>query len=222
MPVVGFGAGFSYPPAMLKAILARTLCAALLLAAAPALAPAQSDGESNDGKGGDGVELPQWAHVRIQLENGDRFTPDGIVISLNGAGGYYLDLGQPAETRDENKVDLGGIPLLGKLGIGQESTSSEFRGAERVGEVFRYQDNILMKPLPGTDGARLATRVRTTIIANQGQSFLIDMSAEELDNQIPGLGDVPLLGEMFRIGDAYSKRRTLLILVTPHLIDLDE
>jgi len=30
------------------------------------------------------------------------------------------------------------------------------------------------------------------------------------------------LGELFRISDAYHKHRTLLILVTPHMVDLEE
>jgi len=212
---------------MPKSILIRILCAILLLVAAPATATAQSDGEGSDRKGGERAELPQWARVSIQLANGDRFTPDGIVININGAAdnalklGYYIDLGEPAETRDENKLDLGGIPLLGVLGLSQDTTSSEFRGATPVGEVFRFGNNLLVNPLPGTDGERLAMRVRTTIVANQGRSFLINTPAEKLDNQIPVLGDLPLLGALFRIGDAHLKNRSLLILVTPHMVKID-
>ena len=214
--------------AVLSKTLCKTLCAILLVLTAPAMATAQAEGGDTGGNSGDGAELPAWARARIELANGDRFTPDGIVFNTNGAAdnalrlGYYIDLGEPAETRNEDKVDLGGIPLLGKLGLGQETTSSEFRGAKPVGGVFRFGNNLLVNPLPGTDGERLATRVRTTIVANQGQSFLIDMKAEKLDNQIPLLGDLPLLGELFKIGDAHRKDRTLLILVTPHMINLDD
>ncbi len=214
---------------MSRAILIKALCAILLLVAAPATATAQESGEGND-QGGGGGDLPQWARVRLQFANGDRLTPVAILLDVNGgtgfdpAGARFLDLGDPVETRDENKLDLGG--LFGKLGLGQETTSSEFRGAERAGDVYVIGEFLVVEPLPGTDGAALATGIKTTVIANQGVSFLIGGiygSVEEQSAKVPFLRDIPLLGTMFRtrVGDAHVKNRSLLILVTPHLIKLD-
>ncbi|MFQ5567402.1 MAG: hypothetical protein ACE5EU_13700 [Paracoccaceae bacterium] len=207
----------------------KALCAILLLLAAPATATAQAEG---DDKGGEGAELPGWARVRLQFANGDRFIPEALVINVSGTAGadlsrgYYLDLREPAEQRDENKLDLGSS-LLGALGVGQETTSSEFRGAARVGDVYQIGDLIVVDPLPGADGVALARSIRTTVIANQGVSFVIGgifASVEQQGSKVPMLGDIPALGRMFRsrIGDAHRKNDSLLILVTPHLIDIGE
>ncbi len=212
---------------MSRAILIKALCAILLLFAAPATA--QESGQGND-QGGGGGDLPQWARVRLQFANGDRLTPVAILLDVNGgtgfdpAGARFLDLGDPVETRDENTLDLGG--LFGKLGLGQETTSSEFEGAVRFGDVFVIGDFLMVEPLPSIDGAALATSIKTTVVANQGVSFVIGGiygSVDEQADKVPVLGDIPLLGTMFRtrVGDAYRKNRSLLILVTPHLINLD-
>lgn len=212
---------------MSGAILIKALCAILLLAAAPA--PAQESGEGND-RGRDGPVAEIVVRARLQLANGDRFTPDAVLIDLSGATGFdpagarFLDLGDPVEQRDENKLDLGGF--LGMLGLGQDTTSSEFQGAARFGDVFQIGNFVVVEPLPGIDGEALAASIKTTVIANQGVSFLIGGiygSVDEQAGKVPFLSDIPLLGTMFRyrVGDAHLKNDSLLILVTPHLVDLD-
>ena len=65
-------------------------------------------------------------------------------------------------------------------------------------------------------------RVSTTIELADGQSFAIagllkDETRETMD-KIPLLGDIPILGALFR-STAYQKSETeLVILVTPHLV----
>ena len=84
----------------------------------------------------------------------------------------------------------------------------------------------MLDPLPGADGAALAASIKTTVVANQGVSFVIGGSygpVEQQAGKVPALGEIPLLDSMFRtrVGDAHVKNDALLILVTPHLIDLD-
>ena len=216
---------------MSRAVVIKALCAILLLLAAPATATAQSGGEGNDRAREGGPQATRYARVRLTLANGDRFRPVGILFNVGGvtgfgpAGARFLALGDAVEQRDESKIDLGFI--LGRLGLSQDTTSSEFRGAERVGDVYRIENIMVVDPLPGTDGGALATSIKTTVVANQGVSFVIGGiygPVEPQAGKVPVLGDIPLLGEMFRsrIGDAYRKRRSLLILVTPTLVDIEE
>jgi Flp pilus assembly secretin CpaC len=48
------------------------------------------------------------------------------------------------------------------------------------------------------------------------------MPAEKFDYQIPVLGDLPLLGALLRTGDAHLKGRSLLILVAPHMVKIND
>ncbi|MDP3937007.1 MAG: type II and III secretion system protein family protein [Deltaproteobacteria bacterium] len=65
-------------------------------------------------------------------------------------------------------------------------------------------------------------RATTTVDLRSGQSYaiagLLDSRIRETVSEIPGLGDIPILGPLFR-SSAFEKRETeLLILVTPRLI----
>ena len=113
----------------------------------------------------------------------------------------------------------------GGLGLGQETTSSEFEGAVRVGDVFRVGDNIVLDILDRIDIDELVKNIKTTVVANQRVSFVIGGvygKVEQQGGKVPLLGDLPVAGQMFRtrVGEAYRKHRSLLILVTPHLIKL--
>lgn len=66
------------------------------------------------------------------------------------------------------------------------------------------------------------TTAQTTVSAASGQTIviggLITNSNRSLSRKVPWLGDLPLLGKMFRY-DGYTNRRTeLLIILTPHVI----
>ena len=66
-------------------------------------------------------------------------------------------------------------------------------------------------------------RARTTIELRDGQSFAIAglLQDEFVDNanQIPWLGDVPVLGALFRSADFRRRQTELVILVTAHLVN---
>ena len=69
----------------------------------------------------------------------------------------------------------------------------------------------------------LATRrVQTEIELEAGQSFviggLLDNRVTETLSKIPGLGDIPLLGKLFRTKDLSKNNSELLVLVTPELV----
>lgn len=65
-------------------------------------------------------------------------------------------------------------------------------------------------------------RANTTIELRTGQSFAIAglLSDEFRDNvrQVPGAGDVPVLGSLFRSSGYQSNQTELVVIVTPHLV----
>jgi pilus assembly protein CpaC len=67
------------------------------------------------------------------------------------------------------------------------------------------------------------TRAETTVELGSGQSFalagLIRHTTEQDISKVPGLGDVPVLGQLFR-SDQFQRNETeLVIIVTPYLVN---
>ena len=66
-------------------------------------------------------------------------------------------------------------------------------------------------------------RAETEIELKDGQSFgiagLLDRRATVQLSRVPGIGDIPILGELFRSRSINRSNAELLVLVTPHIID---
>jgi pilus assembly protein CpaC len=66
-------------------------------------------------------------------------------------------------------------------------------------------------------------RAETEIELKDGQSFgiagLMDHRTQALLNKVPGIGDVPILGQLFRSHSINRSNTELLVLVTPHIVD---
>jgi pilus assembly protein CpaC len=65
-------------------------------------------------------------------------------------------------------------------------------------------------------------RVETQVELQDGQSFaiagLVDDRATRVTNKVPGLGDIPVLGELFRSRSLNKTKTELLVLVTPRIV----
>ena len=70
--------------------------------------------------------------------------------------------------------------------------------------------------------AILSRRAETVIELDEGQTFaiagLIDNSMRKTVNKVPVLGDIPILGALFRSEEIEQNRSELLVLVTPQLV----
>lgn len=65
-------------------------------------------------------------------------------------------------------------------------------------------------------------RAETTVQLNDGQSFmiagLIQNNTKETINRFPGLGDIPVLGALFRSSEFQTDQTELMFVVTPRLV----
>ncbi len=73
----------------------------------------------------------------------------------------------------------------------------------------------------------LTRRVHTVVRLNEGQTFaiagLLNRTGQNTKRKVPGVGDIPLLGHLFRGKEISEQQTELLVMVTPHLIaPLDE
>ena len=66
-------------------------------------------------------------------------------------------------------------------------------------------------------------RAETEIELKDGQSFgiagLLDRRATTLLNKVPGIGDIPILGQLFRSKSINKTNTELMVFVTPHIVD---
>lgn len=65
-------------------------------------------------------------------------------------------------------------------------------------------------------------RVETTVEMASGQSFaiggLLQNNMRDISSQIPGLGQVPVLGRLFSSSDYQNNKSELVVIVTPYLV----
>jgi len=65
-------------------------------------------------------------------------------------------------------------------------------------------------------------RVETEMELQDGQSFaiagLVDDRVAQIASKIPGLGDIPILGHLFRSRSLSKTKNELLVVVTPHVV----
>lgn len=66
-------------------------------------------------------------------------------------------------------------------------------------------------------------RAETEIELKDGQSFgvagLLDHRAQAQLSKVPGIGDIPVLGQLFRSRTINKSNSELIVLVTPHIVD---
>src|SRR5439155_22051403 len=70
------------------------------------------------------------------------------------------------------------------------------------------------------------TLAQTTVSARSGQTVvlggLITKDLEENSRRVPYLGDIPVLGRLFRFDSVTNKRTELLVILTPYLVQTNE
>ncbi|MGO9817902.1 MAG: type II and III secretion system protein family protein, partial [Acidocella sp.] len=105
----------------------------------------------------------------------------------------------------DGRIALQVAPQLSEISAANSSTVST--GAE--GEVFSVPSLTM-------------TAASSTVILGSGQGMaiagLLEDTTNQVDNGVPGLSEVPLLGALFR-GDAFQRQQQeLVITVTPYLV----
>ncbi len=95
-------------------------------------------------------------------------------------------------------------------------------------DIDQEVSDVIKTTTSGIDSPTIRQRkISTTVVVNDGDSLalggLIQQKADITKSQVPVLGDVPVVGNLFRHKQDTEKRTELLILITPHVIrDLRE
>jgi pilus assembly protein CpaC len=171
-------------------------------------------------------------HAGVMAEKQDglvRILAEPTVMAISGQEGSFLAGGKifiPV-AQDNNKVTL----EEKEFGVGLRFTPTVLAGgrinlrvAPEVSELSREGIGISASGLSGVAILPLITtrRAATTVELFDGQSFaiggLIKNNQTTNIHGLPILGELPVLGALFRSTDFQQDRTELLFVVTPHLV----
>lgn len=142
----------------------------------------------------------------------------GETASFLAGGEFPIPVGQ-----DENQIDI----EFKQFGVSLEFTPTVFRH-DRISlkvrpEVSDLSTSGSVRLGDLTIPALTTRRAETTIELASGQSFaiggLISSSTSSSIEKLPGLGDVPILGALFRSKQFRHEETELVIIVTPYLVE---
>lgn len=96
-------------------------------------------------------------------------------------------------------------------------------GGQVILEIEQEVSSVSNTTTSGIDSPTIAQRkIQTSVIVGDGQTIalggLIQESNNRTNSQVPGAGDVPIFGALFRNRSDISAKTELLILITPRVI----
>jgi general secretion pathway protein D len=90
-------------------------------------------------------------------------------------------------------------------------------------EIYQEISNVLETPIAGaTDLVTSKRSAKTTVVVKDHQPIvlggLISDSVDESIKKVPFLGDIPLMGSLFKVTKHTGGKTNLLLVITPHII----
>lgn len=171
--------------------------------------------------------------VTLEAEKRDglvRILAEPTVMAISGQEGSFLAGGKifiPVAQDINGKITL----EEKDFGVGLKFTPTVLAGgrinirvAPEVSELSREGIGISATGIPGSNILPLITtrRAATTVQLNDGQSFaiggLVKNNVTANIKGLPVLGEVPVLGALFRSTDFQQDKTELLFVITPHLV----
>ena len=183
-------------------------------------------------KGMLGIGRQDGNHAGIEADKKEgmiRILAEPTVMAISGQEGSFLAGGKifVPVAQDNNKVTL----EEKEFGVGLRFTPTVLAGgrinlrvAPEVSEISREGIGITASGFNGAAILPLITtrRAATTVELFDGQSFaiggLIKNNRTTNIHGLPVLGELPVLGALFRSTDFQQDRTELLFVVTPHLV----
>ncbi len=188
-----------------------------------------------------GLPLSQAFNLFLSGSNGDLF---GVISALDSANLAQMLAEPTLLVRSGEEADFlagGEIPIpVPQSGSGNNTVTIEYKrfGVQLgVNATVLDNDRIVLKVAPEVSeldysngveiqGFRIpalrSRSTRTTIELGDGQSFvlagLMYSSSTNVEDKVPGLGDLPIIGQFFRTTQNSRERQELIIVATPRLV----
>nr|WP_232822999.1 type II and III secretion system protein family protein [Oceanibium sediminis] len=158
----------------------------------------------------------------------------GLLIDALETKGMARTLAEPnivAVSGEEASFLAGGefpVPVQGEDGVSIEfkrfGIVLDFTPTVIDGNLIRLElDTEVSNPQVFAEGTGISSRSASTVVEmKDGQSFAIagllrDTFDDDI-NQVPWLGDIPVIGSLFRSTSYLREQSELVIIITPHLV----
>ncbi|MHC4212519.1 MAG: type II secretion system protein GspD [Planctomycetota bacterium] len=147
------------------------------------------------------------------------------IMTVNKQEGSVL-IGQELGYRSSTTIGSGGVATEGEVKFLQTGTQLIFR--PYIGDDGYIRMDIYPKDSSASlnvDGVptETTTQLRTNIVVKDGETIVLGGLFRDVvtssRNQVPILGDLPLIGALFRSSSDSNRREEVIIMITPHIID---
>jgi general secretion pathway protein D len=150
------------------------------------------------------------------------YLPSGVTFTSVGTGSTTL----PTINGSYQSVGLilAVTPFIGANGLVEMILQPQDSSVDTSspGQVIAYGSSLLgTSPVyaPNID----VTSANTVVVTPNGQTVviggLISNTKSTADTKVPFLGDIPLLGQLFRSSNKADSKTELLMFLTPHIVD---
>jgi len=165
----------------------------------------------------------------LQARNVLQILAEPNLMAINGQKATFLAGGEFPFPVVQPSTGFNSITILFKpfgvkldfTGIIQEDNTIRLHVAPEVSALDFT--NAVILPGGGTVPAISTRRAETEIELKDGQSFgiagLLDQRTTMQLSKVPGIGDIPILGQLFRSRSVNKTNNELLVFVTPHIVD---
>ena len=165
----------------------------------------------------------------LQARNVLQILAEPNLMAINGQKATFLAGGEFPFPVVQPSTGFNSVTILFKpfgvkldfTGIIQEDNTIRLHVAPEVSALDFT--NAVILPGGGTVPAISTRRAETEIELKDGQSFgiagLLDQRATMQLSKVPGIGDIPILGQLFRSRSVNKTNNELLVFVTPHIVD---
>jgi general secretion pathway protein D len=93
-------------------------------------------------------------------------------------------------------------------------------------EINTLLENLKVRSVGTSNPDTLKKEINTTAILSNGESViiggLIENKNEIVEEKVPVLGDIPVLGELFKNESNLNRKNNLVIIVTPYIIQKNQ
>lgn len=175
------------------------------LAGSVPLAAAASEQEDR------GRDIVEFSRIRLQVLQAAVVLNWFLIMSQTGLLG--LRLAQEARRFDEDRADLGALPLFGQLQ--RAPLARTFAGALMIGHLVLLNQSLILLPILAQNLAR-----KKVVIAHLRESW--EPAGRTGPVSIPGFPEPPVLSRLTRVGTAHLKNDRLLLIVKPSVVDLPD
>lgn len=188
-----------------------------------------SDGSGNTMTGSYGIGFSaggiQMALLLEALETKGlvRTLAEPNLVAISGKTATFLAGGEyPIPVSDDGNISISYRPFGVELSFTPIVIDEDLINLNILAKVSSIDTTVSVTTAGGTVNGFKTRETSTTVEMRDGQSFaiagLLQDDFTDIVGQVPWLGDVPILGALFRSSDYVRSQSELVIIVTPHLV----